>query len=432
MRFSADWQDDAANAAPEERATVADFRLFLDGQNVCQHLTGNSASDHLTLPLYNLAEGLAHGWWTLFGGRDHELPLIRFRSGFAVPDIRLSFDGDSFRYAAGQRSYVNPDVRFWAGPVETIPRPQAEAELTTFIDTVLHRLNARRVNQTSAALRWARVQQSRGDPEEAEFCEAAGALQLDPYQLSEADAATIEAAAELFHGECLTEFLAGTVMVDRQHLIQWVKAADGRDPEKSAIPDLRDIAARVADAAPPRDNEPAWALGYRRARQLRHVLNLRPTERVKDYEDFARRLGAGTKFAPAPVINGICVLRTRTGDTMHLHMRRHGPKASQAYLFTFARGVGDAVCFPNDHRSPVNELRSAHRQAAGRACAAEFLAPVEELVAMRRDGYDIVSISEVFMVSTEVVERQLENLERIEWACRTEPVTTAGLSNQTA
>jgi len=67
LRYSAEWQDDATNLAPEERATVADLRLWLDQQNICLHLQGTKSVDHITVPLYALTEGLAHDWWTLFG-----------------------------------------------------------------------------------------------------------------------------------------------------------------------------------------------------------------------------------------------------------------------------------------------------------------------------------------------------------------------------
>ena len=67
----------------EERATVADLRLWLGEQNVCLHLRGLELVDHRTIPLYPLAEGLAHDWWRLFAGRDASMSLIAYRSGFA-------------------------------------------------------------------------------------------------------------------------------------------------------------------------------------------------------------------------------------------------------------------------------------------------------------------------------------------------------------
>ena len=54
-------------------------------------------------------------------------------------------------------------------------------------------------------------------------------------------------------------------------------------------------------------------------------------------------------------------------------------------LFALARAVGDAT---------VNDLREAARQACGRAFAAEFLVPIEEIFSMRDDGHDVHSIAE--------------------------------------
>ena len=99
-------------------------------------------------------------------------------------------------------------------------------------------------------------------------------------------------------------------------------------------------------------------------------------------------------------------------------MRTHGQsaEAEASHLFTFARGIADVVCFPSPQRATVNDLRSAYRQAAGRAFAAELLAPVNEILSMRDDGLDTVAIAEEFAVSTRVIERQIENAQRIEAA----------------
>src|SRR3546814_4832171 len=97
-------------------------------------------------------------------------------------------------------------------------------------------------------------------------------------------------------------------------------------------------------------------------------------------------------------------------------MREHGGSADAraSHLFTFARAVGDAVCFPGTRRAPVNDLHSAFRQATGRAFAAELLAPARQVGAMREEGRDFVSIAEWFGVSTTAIERQWENRDRIE------------------
>jgi uncharacterized protein (DUF433 family) len=65
----------------------------------------------------------------------------------------------------------------------------------------------------------------------------------------------------------------------------------------------------------------------------------------------------------------------------------------------------------------VNELHEAFRQGAGRAFAAEFLAPVEEVVAWRAKGQDTARIADEYEVSTTLIERQIENVDRIRAAC---------------
>jgi hypothetical protein len=419
LRFSVEWQDEAVNVAPEEQATVADLRLWVGQGNVCLHLRNEQPADHLTISLYSLASGLAHEWWTLFGGRDQELRLVKHRSGYAVPDIRMSYDGAVFEILAHQRVYTNPDVRFWSGPPDVMTRVEAEDKLSDFIETVLTRLNARKVTETSAALRWARVQASRQDADEATFCEAAGALGLDPYQVDDAAADMIGRAAGVFEGEPLTEFLAGARKADREKLLSWVESVEKRPRYKSRLKDLGPISAQAADMAPNRIGEMSWALGYRRARAVRKILGLGESHRFRGMKSLLEFLGASKNFEVAPAVDGIRLLRSDHEDGPHIHLRRHGvsSEARSSEIFTLARGIGDIVCFPEPQKAPVNDLHSAHRQATGRAFAAELLAPVSEVLAMIDDGRDVVSAADEFCVSTAVIKRQIENAERIRAAC---------------
>lgn len=419
MRNSVDWHDDARNASPEERATVADLRLWLNDQNVCLHLRGQEARDRITIPLCSLAEGLALDWWTLFGGRDHVLSLIQYRSGFAVPDIRLSFDGAAFEIAAEQRIYTNPNVQFQVKTSEAMTRSDAEAQLSAFIEMVLDRLGSRGVADSTAALRWARVKASREDPDEASFCEAAGALRLDPYRIDKAAALAIERGAELFEGEALTEFLAGVGAEKASDLIEWTTEAESRPPHQSVIEGLQQRAIAIAAAAHDPVGEASWARGYRRARALRRDMGFGHRRRFNSFTALSQAVGATAQFADAPTADGINLMRSSSEREAHLHMLPHEKpeEARASRMFVFARGVGDVVCFPAPGRAPVNGLRSAFRQAAGRAFAAEFLAPVIEIISMRQDGRDTVAIAEEFAVSKQLIEHQIENATRIETAC---------------
>ncbi len=420
MQNSIEWFDHAVNAAPEERATLAAWRLFLNHQNVCLHLDGSESVDQVTLPLYGIANGLAHDWWKLFGGRDREIGLITHRMGYAVPDIRMQFDGAALKIMAHQRTYQNPDVRFWAGPSETLDRSEAEKDLAALITAVLSQLHKKDVHGTSLEHRWSRIEASRRDSEEAIFCESAGALDLDPYAIDDGAATLIEKASNLFTGEALLEFLSG-LRTGNDHAaesIEWVVRTESRPRHHSRLPALRDVAHRAALRSPLQQNKPIWALGYRRARAARMELDLAPDHRVRSYKAVTDKLGAPF-FALALPVDGIMALRTDKDDGVHIHLRRQGNSrnAVSSHTFAFARALGDAICFPEPARSVVNELHEAFRQGAGRAFAAEFLAPVEEVVAWRAKGQDTARIADEYEVSTTLIERQIENVDRIRAAC---------------
>jgi len=418
LRYSIDWQDGAENVAPEERATVGDLRLWIGEQNVTMYLDGYRTDDHVTLALYAMAHGLAHDWWTIFGGRDREVSLIRHRSGFALPDIRMRFDGADFEITAANCLYRNPSVRFWTGPTEVAPRVDAEVFLERFIEEILERLHDRDIEGTSAQLRWRRVQESR-ESDEAEFCEAVGALGLDPYSIDDVTASAIGEAEALFRGEALTEFISGAENVERHPLLEWVRTSDRRPAFEARIAELRAVSDQVTENAPAREHEPAWSLGYRRASAMRRAMNLASEYRFRSFREVAEPLGASRSYRLAGRVDGIRALRSDHDNGVRIHLRSHGesPQAKTAHLFTFARAVGDVVCFPEPDRAPINDLHSAHRQAAGRAFAAEFLAPIDEVESMLDDKRDILSIADEFSVSTVVIERQIENSDRIRQAC---------------
>lgn len=418
MKSSVDWHDDGVNAAHEERATVADLTLHLGALNVTKHLNDDALADHVTVALYGLAHGIAHDWWTIFGSRDSEVSLLKYRNGYLLPDLRFKFDGAAFEISAHQKIYEGPDVRFFGGTSEVLSRRDGEALLTDLVETILARLDKQGVKDTSAALRWRRVQLSRHS-QEAEFCEAAGGMGMDPYQIDEQPAMFIEAAERLFGREPLVEFVSGAGNVDRTALIRWVERMARFQGFKYRLADVKGVADSVAGQTAPRPNEPAWAAGYRGARAARGAMDLKQSDRFGSFSTFAKSFGAGKAYGLAPSIDGIRALRRDHANGVHVHVRNHGdsPEAQASHLFTIARGVGDAVCFPDTELSPINGLHQASRQAVGRAFAAEFLAPIDEIRSMLKDRKDVVTIADEFAVSSRVIERQVENASRIDVAC---------------
>ncbi|MCZ0944354.1 MAG: ImmA/IrrE family metallo-endopeptidase [Gammaproteobacteria bacterium] len=372
---------------------------------------------------YPIAEALAFEWWRLFGRRDDDFQLFKHRCGYALPDLRMKYDGERFAVTCRAKEYANPPALFYRSARELLSKDLAESEIGGLVGQVLERLQASRVSQSALRLRWERVRTSIEDADERAFCEAAGAMGLDPYALSDQAADFIEQAGALLEGEALLEFLSGLPLTGEtasrfNDLLNWMGGCEARPRYKSRLPlveDMRQNSSRPSERAGP---EPPWARGYRCARWVRVALNAGPGERFRSVSTLARRLDA-PNFSSAAPISGIRALVRFDQDDVRVHLggghqARHRPESA---LFAFGRAVGDAIGNPLVARSVVNDLHDASRQALGRAFAAEFLAPVEEILSMREDGKDTASIAAEFGVSEEVVERQLQNRHRIEEAC---------------
>lgn len=421
MRFSADWFDEAPYAAAEELATASVFRILSGNADLTEHseLGKTELFSGLVMPTYSLAHGLARDWWLLFGSRDLDYRLVQHRMGYAMPDVRFRFDGLIFSVRSEPKVYANPGVRFWPmSEPEILDRAAAEAAIGEFIDATVGRLKDRRLAGTGLQQRWEWVQASRSDAAEAAFCEAAGALRQDPYAIDAAAAELIRQSADLFDDEALLEFLGGVGRARGLETIEWIKEVDRRPSHDSRLPELRGLAEEVARDVPVRPGRRSYELGYRRARDARAKLSLTQADRLPTMRRVADILG-GKSFVPARPVNGLRALRVDKRNVVHVHLRNQGEteEVRAGHNFALARAVGDAICYPEPGRFAVNELRDASRQAAGRAFAAEFLAPIREILSMADDGHDVISIAEDFGVSTHVVELQVANAERIEEAC---------------
>ncbi len=418
MRFSAEWVEGGKNASAEERSTLCELSVALgdEGTNVSTFydLKDERHFESILLPAVHLAEGIASDWWHVFGGRDVEHRFLRWRTGFALPDVRLEFNGVRLAVSCRRSSMQNPPLLFLHSKSEQLERGDAELALSSLVDQVVDKLEADGIAASQTAHAWRQVSESRGDPAEAAFCEAAGALGISPYDITEADAAFIEDAANCFEGEALVEFLAGVrqfagTVAPRSDLIDWVSSR--RPRVGSRLPDLEALAHQLAGRQKDPLDRP-WAQGVRMARACRAALDIDPTA-ATTIKGVAEQLG-GMRLAHAAGPAGIYALVARHDDGVHIHLRHRGGAAwaRDAEKFAFARALGDALCFSDVQRAPVNSLHRAERQAVGRAFAAEFTAPVAAVLEMHRDGKDVDDIAGAFGVNSQLVDHQMENAVR--------------------
>ena len=418
MQFSIDWERGDQRSGDIDLLAVGALRLLVDSVNVCEfrETRGGGVRESLPVSVYPLAEGIAMDWWRLFGGRDVWLRLFKHRGGYAIPDVRWRFDGVDFEIACRPRCYDNPPASFPNGADERLGRGDAERALGVFLTEVIGRLEECGVRDSGLQLQWRLLQKSRKDPEETAFCEAAGALGLDAYDISEADAAFIEESGALFDGEALVEYLSGVRDVPRpDRSVGWIRELERRPRYKSRLPALEHPGAGASEACGDRARGlKPWERGYRWARAIRRMIDAPQGERFRTVTALTRRLDAPS-FESTPLAPGVCGLVEAVEGETRIHLRRLRNSAGR--LFAFARAIGDAVANPPARWSAVNYLHDASRQACGRAFAAEFLAPIEEILSMRGDGRDTGAIADEFGVLPELVERQEENADRIRRAC---------------
>ena len=249
-----------------------------DGVAACRRRAASRnvrRAEYATVSVYPLAEEIALNWWLLFGKRDATMRLADGRGGYALPIFNWHSTAQDSRPPACRLPTRTPQCISPCRATERLTREEAEIALTTFIEQVRERLGERKVRDSDLQLRWKRVAASRQDADEAAFCEAAGALGLDPYNVNEEQAEFIVNAGARFRGEPLAELLSGLSMsghsdwlsTSGHDVLAWLRAAEARPVAHSALPALNDWSRHgmaVRSAAP---YEMPWCVGYRCARR---------------------------------------------------------------------------------------------------------------------------------------------------------------------
>ena len=420
VKFSVEeWLPDGPHSNIEERATLCIPRIVLENRNIFSFLDTESGEyiDSPEIPAVHLAEGITSCWWSIFGGRDMEFSVLPWRNGYALPDLRFECRGSTFSIECHPREWSNPKLEFIYHGLKWLPRVEAEKLLGGFVQSVVDRLTGEHLDGTETQLSWERVKLSMSDKDERSFCEAAGALGVDPYAVSDADAAFIESAGDLFNGEALIEFLAAARRMSgvtsdshqdkRLELVNWI--SELRASSGSHLPELQAVAKQISADALTSTPQIPWQRGYFAARKFRDVIGLKEGD-VVAFRTIAKKLG-GERFGRKRGPRGIYAVVDCREDSTYIHLCERGRKKLDraAETFAFARALGHAVCFPYESLSTVNSLHRAERQAVGRAFAAEFVAPEKVVLNMHHDGFDVDEIASFLSVSPMVINHQIEN-----------------------
>ena len=272
-------------------------------------------------------------------------------------------------------------------------------------------------DETALHLRRKRIRYSLEDAEEVALCEAAGAHCLDAYELPEGAANFIRIADGFFQGEPLAKFLSGLHDPESSDAFDWIEAMERRPRQRSQLPAAADLRDQLSSFRRVGEDERARARGFRCASAARRFLDLTRRDRLPSVEEVANRFEA-PEFETPPTSRGLRALVSSVSEIVNVHLSdtvlRQG---KTAWLFALGRALGEGLANPTAPRAVVNDLRNASRQAANRAFASAFLAPIDEILAMREDDMESGAIAAEFDVSEQVTQRQIENFRNIDIVC---------------
>ena len=409
VRFSADWLEDGINESAELRATDCFLEIFVGERLVSRFVDNrtNRAHNRVVMPAYPPAEGIARNWWSLMAGRTQIFRLRSFREGFALPDVQLEPDGRFVNIRAEPFEYGNPPVNFTARCSERIPISAFERDMGAFIESVLERLSEEKVENSWLQARWDAIVECQEDPDELMFCEAAGALGVDPYLCTDEEATLVELSAKPFAGDALPEFLAGCALDGIREALKWVEESEAALGDRAALPDLPGVVPAVRERleANVGEDQP-WEVGYLAAKACRKQIDLAATHSLRDPSEIASLFGASQFTTCSNRANGLRAEVNGMADYPRVVVASYGHPSS--LNFATMRAIGDYLVYRSHGRAPVNDTHS-YRQAVGRAFAAEMLAPADVIAQMQDEGMGVDEIAAERNVSEIAVLHHLEN-----------------------
>ncbi len=425
-----EWEDPGGARGPELRATWARLRMAVDG-NVITRVEDHASHglrDGVYLPLYPVAEWMAMNWWSLLGevaspGRENSKGYWRRHNlaaaseGFALPRLLIRPGGEG-TFSLDWRSVQLPDQRvsFLGGGQAVVDGAELIATLGGFIRAVIGRLEEEGIRDSLLAEEWAAIEAT--DPEERDFCMAAGRLGLDPYDIQdETITDAIIRISETLPASLANEFYAAADprLISEQGgiLLGFLSEAGELDLDISTFRNLKDeMAGRLSSVS----SQTPWRQGYDFARQLRRLLNWGEAPFVPSIESLGTlfRIPPGLWSRSVALKNGAwdflsgAVGATRHGAPYFAIQKRREP----GKVFTLCRAIFEYLTTTDAPAAIVTQTYS-DRQKRNRAFAAEFIAPAEQLRGCIRGDTiaeeDIQELAEAFGTSEFVIRHQIRN-----------------------
>jgi hypothetical protein len=295
--------------SPELAATWCRLSISVDGQVVTRvdDLIAHASRSGIFCSAYPLAEWIATHWWPL---RSHVRPAalleraaasgrpgaLREADSLASHDLRAA--GDGFLWPRllivpqGARTLLTwmADEASRGGPIRYVSSGQAwtwptdvQSSLAGLVAATIDRLHEMAVAGTLLQEEWQAI--ATADADEAAFCDAAAALGLDPYDVSESTADSINSIGAMLSPALASEFTTAADPARIHEDLDWITRGLKRISHKpgaatAPLRRLRDLALHEDDDGPP------WEIGWRQAQTVRRALRVVDTDPIELGEVF--------------------------------------------------------------------------------------------------------------------------------------------------
>ncbi len=413
LRFSIEWEDPCAAKGDKLRATWCRLAIHI-GQTPITRVYDQRAQtvrDAIYCSAYPLAEWFAYNWWQLINEPERsstspERHNLRFaREGFALPNLEFLSEGSLVRAVWKSYQPVAAPTQFMGEGFALLNTEDFAAEVRAFIDKVVARLASRDIAQSCLSEEWVAFRETKG--EEKEFCDTAGALGLDPFDLDDKKAEEILSVAKILPRELNREFFLAAdsnTLTDQSRWIgKCLKQLENYE-EKTSLSGKKGHYRTSFDASSP------WQRGYEVARKFRSDIKLGNEKKRLSLDKICHVKGGGV-----PVIHvgneyqldGVVRLAPDIGPQVATSKGRENNKN-----YLLARALCEYLCGDEENSALLTRI-SSDRQKRNRAFAAELLAPangIKKLVSgsqITRD--EVVEIAAHFGVSEWLIEHQIQN-----------------------
>ena len=405
------WLHSATDDA--EAQTVTRLRISILGEVITRNVSkrGGGESEAINTSLLPLAEFLAANWWSLLYEPLRPRITERFRvrhrldsgmGGYAFPAVAL-WSGGEQTVLCDWASFANPfaTISFLApSPDEPIQlaRTSVEDGLMELVETVIERVGSAAAPASALSESWGRVRHSISDSDERAYCIAAGRLGFDPY---DPDAPDLVGLADGIAETLFNDISEIVEVQDLPNVSPWLRECDARLKLFPEV-DLSYFGSPVVDDL----GSPAWVAGHASAEFLRARTGV-STENPRGAinELLGGAISEGGELAKTGP-DGISALVQRLGASARI-----GTVARSARQRRFRACAATYVAWT----APEGEERAAteaitRRQQAGRAFAAEMMAPQQALLARATrvgfDEEDLADIASEFICPYETVKWQ--------------------------